>query len=412
MTITARTPRESDYVDSRWIAGYPRLVRHFVLEFTTECNLRCRYCCRTKPRPPFAATRILEDGTCDSVIEYLQTYGLRGVDLVGGGEITQAPMWRERCERLLDLGIALSTTINMARVLTPAEISTLCRFDVINVSIDSADRDVLRRVRQGTDLRTVVYNLMMIRAARIDGGRREPALGMTAVYSAEVVNGIDRLAAFAIGAGVETFGIQDLVEYAGVVNNVGSVWTLTGEDARDAARRTKRALKMVRDAGIVVLVQPEFEERLDMLERMALTPSSDLRRSVGLQEATFMKSVPPGFTRDCTDPWTFIHVLGDGTVRPCCFSSVALGRLDRDTNLETIQDSETARCLREQLLTGSLDHHCSLCTLRPQVPIGTFRTKIAQLVGTVDAAMRPRQEDWSGGPAISAGSADKARHDE
>lgn len=387
MTTAARTVRVSDGIDRRLIAGDPRLVRHFVLEFTTECNLRCRYCARGEPRPPFAVRRILEDGTFDSVIGYLRTHGLRGLDLVGGGEITQAPMWRERCERLLDLGIALSTTINMARVLTQEEIGTLSRFDVVNVSIDSVDRDVLRRVRQGTDLRTVVYNLMMIRAARVDGGRRQPALGITAVYSAEVVEGIDRLAAFAIGAGVEAFGIQDLVEYAGVTGDVGSVWTLTGEDARDAARRTKRALKMIREAGIAALVQPEFEERVDRLERAALTHSSDFRRSVGLQEATFMKSVLPGFTRDCADPWTFIHVLGDGTVRPCCFSRVALGQLNPATRIETIQDSETGRRLREQLLTGSLDQHCSVCTLRPQVPVATFGAKIANLVGTIDAAM-------------------------
>jgi MoaA/NifB/PqqE/SkfB family radical SAM enzyme len=321
----------------------------------------------------------MENDTFDRVVEYLQKYAFRSVDLVGGGEITRGPMWRERCERLLDLGFALSTTINMAKVLTAEEINTLSRFDVVNVSIDTVDPEVLRRVRVGTDLRNVVYNLMMLRAAQIQGGRPEPALGITAVYSAEIVRGIDGLVAFAIAAGVKSFGIQDLVEYGEPGHNVGSVWTLTGEDALDAAGRTKRALKMARDANIVVLVQPEFEERLETLERMATTGSDALRRIAGSQEATYMKAVPAGFTRECTDPWTFIHVLGDGTLRPCCFSSVALGRLDSGTTFEAIQNSDTARRLRLELLTGSLDHHCSICSLRPQIRVEAFRQKIFEL---------------------------------
>ncbi len=105
------------------------------------------------------------------------------------------------------------------------------------------------------------------------------------------------------------------------------------------------------------------------------------RHTAGADESrgTYAPLPQPGQTRLCTDPWTFSQILGDGRVRPCCFSDVELGQLSEKTRFADIFNGEVAMRLRRELLTGELDTYCTICNLRPIVPVETLQRRITKL---------------------------------
>jgi hypothetical protein len=95
--------------------------------------------------------------------------------------------------------------------------------------------------------------------------------------------------------------------------------------------------------------------------------------------STYVQLPKAGQTRSCTDPWTFVQVLGDGVVRPCCFSGVVLGIVKEGVNFEEIFNGEVALKLRRELLTGELDDFCKICNMKSIVPVEQLQLTIANL---------------------------------
>lgn len=357
----------------------PHLIQRFILELTDSCTFRCLYCHQNIPG--FTPSHTMADDLFDSLIGFLKRHRLNvTVDLTGAGDLTMAPRWRERCDAILDAGVSLTATVNLARTLTIEELETFSRFKVLAVSCDTLDPAVFRSIRRSMDIRTIVYNLMAIRSIGVRRGVDEPSIMITATYCAEMVGDIDLLAAFAVAVGAKSFGVQDLVEHTATEHNVRSVWTLTGETAANAVARTRLALDIVARKGLALSLQPEFLARLDTLDRSVREGLQGPVKADCGRDVTYMEPMRPGFTRDCTDPWTFLQILGDGTVRPCCFSPTVLGRIDGSTSLEEIQNSRTAHALRDNLLTGTVDAFCSACNFRKQVPTEEYRSRIQLLV--------------------------------
>ncbi|HEY3384850.1 MAG TPA: radical SAM protein [Vicinamibacterales bacterium] len=374
------------------LAGRPELTTRLILELTDSCNLRCRYCHQSMPE--FTATRVMTSELFDAVVDHLRRYPEAVVDLTGAGDLTAAPDWCARCKRLLDLGVRLATTVNLARLLTPDEVETLSKVSWLNVSIDCLDIDVLRSLRRSADARTIVYNLMAVRTAQIlrsDGQARR--LSILAVLSADAVTHLDRLAAFGSAVGADSLGIRDLVEYPTIDENAASIWSLDGGAARKAVSTVRAAIDLASRHGLTLDVPPNFSARLDALERRADTGARTVERVTTPDgtggtggRVTYVESVPAGFTRDCTDPWTFVQILGDGAVRPCCFSEWSIGRLDRTTTLERVLDGDVARRIRGQLLRGELDQYCAICPLRGQIEIGALKAKIQRRIDMASAS--------------------------
>jgi hypothetical protein len=89
-----------------------------------------------------------------------------------------------------------------------------------------------------------------------------------------------------------------------------------------------------------------------------------------------------GYTRDCDDPWTFVHFLSDGRMRPCCISNLSIGNAKKGAaEIEAAHNSDVAIKLRKELLTGNLDEICSVCSLRPIVDLVQHRRRISELTG-------------------------------
>jgi hypothetical protein len=82
-------------------------------------------------------------------------------------------------------------------------------------------------------------------------------------------------------------------------------------------------------------------------------------------------------TRDCRDPWSYVEIMVNGDVKPCCVRE-AVGNLAEAT-LPEILSGEPIRRLRAALLTGNLDSICAGCRQRAPIAPAAFRQKIRAL---------------------------------
>jgi hypothetical protein len=80
-------------------------------------------------------------------------------------------------------------------------------------------------------------------------------------------------------------------------------------------------------------------------------------------------------TRDCLDPWFFIYVSADRSVKPCCPHS-AIGILSDDVSLSDLLNGPVIRELRRSLLAGELDAECATCPTRPLIDPTSLRRKL------------------------------------
>jgi radical SAM protein with 4Fe4S-binding SPASM domain len=80
-------------------------------------------------------------------------------------------------------------------------------------------------------------------------------------------------------------------------------------------------------------------------------------------------------TRDCLDPWLNAFIQYNGDVVPCCFIRTPWGNIHRDTEAD-IFESDAARELRRQLLTGDLQDSCVFCPFRPMTTVAELRASV------------------------------------
>lgn len=98
-------------------------------------------------------------------------------------------------------------------------------------------------------------------------------------------------------------------------------------------------------------------------------------------DATHSRHVPPGMTRDCTDPWTYLEIGGDGSVRPCCVRPPVGNVLQAPAS--AILQGEAIRRLRRDLLSAAPDAICRGCGLAGLISAAGLQAKVAALLAQV-----------------------------
>jgi MoaA/NifB/PqqE/SkfB family radical SAM enzyme len=362
------------------------LLKTIVVELTDVCNLRCVYCHQNSD--DFTHKPDMPLDTFAKIVDYCTYNKVSSVNFTGAGETTMAKDWHILCRQLLDVNVPLSITVNLARMLTTEEIDTLMRFSVITVSVDTADREVLRTIRKSVDIRTITHNVIAIRAAAIKRGTKKPRFIFSSVLSAEVAPYFGNLAAFAAACGAHVLNIQDLVEYVSIERNATQVWLLAGDAAHKAASEIREAIAICGRAGIEFQPPPDFLLRLEQLEARShhgAVIGAEIQRTKGRSSVgeayTVTRGVDAGETRDCTDPWSFIQILSNSEVRPCCFSEVRAGSLHATNTIMDVMNSPTVKQLRRQLLDGTLDDYCRICSFKPIIKTDAYRHKMAAYLG-------------------------------
>ncbi len=228
------------------------------IDISTACNLRCVYCAVSQPGyqgehmpvESFDAIAELASRTDETCTIWLN----------GHGETTFHPQWTHLAKRLLGLRRQLYLTTNLAKRLNEEELDCLSRVSLIQVSLDSADSVLLKRVRKHVSLTTVLENINAIRQTAWQDGRESPAFDFSCVVYDLSAPGLPDLARLAVSfsAGI-TF--WQLVSYSDVPGdtNVRPITDLSKAEISSAVEQLREACRIVRAAGLTATIEGHFD---------------------------------------------------------------------------------------------------------------------------------------------------------
>lgn len=343
------------------------------LELTTRCNLRCVYC--PVSQPTYRGSDLpIEPVRLDTFLRELHERRVEIVVMNGHGESTIVKDWEALAMRFADAGFRLHITTNLAKRLTFAEIDALSRFELILLSLDTVDGELLAELRRGARLEVILDNLRAIRELASQR-RRTPELAVSCVVSDQSASHLGDLVDVLLDRGIRTFRFGDLVEYPPIEGTVTArhVTHLLPDVLVAACADFRAALERIAQRGGVAHVDPPLTAIL--LEQRGESVRGDVRDAVAGAKTVHHDGAAGEQTRDCLDPWRTAFVQATGEVRPCCFFEETIGGLAVDS-LVDILEGDDFRELRRNLLDGELPRSCAECHARPLIDRQIFREKV------------------------------------
>lgn len=342
---------------------YSGLTRVFHLELTSRCNLRCVYCAMSQPA---YKGMDMDLARLPALLDEMKLRRPAEILANGHGETTLLPGWERHCLSLKASGARLRMITNFARPLRAEEAAAFARFDGLEVSVDTADPALLRRLRRGDDLRSILSNMLAVRRAAEAIGLPGPAFTWSCVVSDKNAALIPDLARLAVRAGVVCLNFCNLTQYPDVpgAETVRHISTLEGEALEAAVKGLLGGVRLARGNGLNVYLQDGLLDSVDA----RLSGAGPARELKG-KATRFAGGKPAGCTRACRDPWNFALIKADGSVSPCCWhrpvGNISAGSLD------DILEGQVMRDLRSSLLAGRPDEDCSDCPARGWTPLET-----------------------------------------
>ncbi len=362
-------------------------TRSINLEFTSRCNLRCVYC--SLSHPDYVGQDLTFVGDFESFVKDLKTRNIHNICISGTGETLILQDWRSYCERLLAAGFSLSLTSNFARQMDQEDYDILARLTQIDVSCDTVDLKVFRKLRRGSDFRMLVYNMARVRAAACKNGHKPPLIAWSCVVTDQSVLGLENYVGTGISLGVRQFNFCNLAKIADLpdADSFNHVCEMPQEQFYEAVGVLERALKMIGRFGVEFVCHDGLLDSIHARinhEHAKAGKATSLTQSDAPPEwkelvcsSVTAYSVHPqnGQTRDCLDPWNYAIVRANGDVTPCCFHS-PVGSLSSGQSLNDILNNTTIKRIRQNLLSGDLDTSCRVCPGRPVTESVALRNKV------------------------------------
>lgn len=228
-------------------AGEPDVLKalpisFFRVDINEKCNLRCDYCMVSSPTYKGVE---MDGGLFDRAIALLGGIDTRAeVHVNGHGETTFHPQWMDMCKRIIDRGFRPYIISNLAKNYSDEEVDLLARFSEIQVSLDSDDTELMRKVRKAVRVDNIFETIERIREASRRGGRRMPKFTFSVgIYDPSIwtlESFVDRI--IRLGSIGVTF--WDLVAYQhqNLVKSLGSLDPQQKMRAREVLARVSRKL--------------------------------------------------------------------------------------------------------------------------------------------------------------------------
>jgi MoaA/NifB/PqqE/SkfB family radical SAM enzyme len=364
-----RLPNEAAQLETI-ATGYSHSTAEAFIEFTSRCNLRCVYCAVSQP--DYEGTD-LEIPNIDELVSELRKRGTGRVCVNGHGETTILKDWDKWVGALVDAGFEVHMIGNFARAYKEHEIELFARYDSIQVSLDTMDAELLGQLRRGARLHVILDNMERIQRAAGEGPG--PRMSISCVVMDRNVEGIPELVGSLMERGIREFRFCDLVKYPDIPGTLAVRHVSSMEPGRLRAAREafKAAIACLEASGGWYWIEPSLEPVLmgddDAEKGSAATAAS----AVGAKES-FHSAIPPGMTRDCLDPWSFLYLHATGAIRPCCMLEETYA--DIRHGAEDVLNNEKFRALRKRLLTGQLDDACGNCRARPVTTTAQLQEKV------------------------------------
>jgi len=156
------------FVDSHYF-GLPRFVQ---IEITTKCNLRCRYCERSKDDANIDSDMPLD--FFNSIIGQLR-YPTQCVNLVGLGEPLLHPEIFSMIRAAKEKGFEVSLIDNFTLIDRDKSLELInTELDFLYVSFDSVSKNTFEEIRTGACFEKVVENIKLFVKTKKDAKAKKP----------------------------------------------------------------------------------------------------------------------------------------------------------------------------------------------------------------------------------------------
>lgn len=354
------------------------------INLTSRCNLRCVYCSVGKPGH---IDQDIPPESLDKIMDFIRHNRPSRVMVGCYTETTSYEGWTEVIRAIIDTGTSINVITNMARQFDSDEIDTLAHCTTLQTSIDTMDRERLKEVRKGADIRTILYNIVRIRARAIELGITPPQLEWICVPTQENFASLMEYVASASACGVSTITINPVLQFQDAKQKFPDLLDFPDTELREVFNRFEEAAALARAHNIAF----NFISRDLILERLN-NPTQPAPTRGGLTAALgkvtfYAHQLPAGTTRLCTQPWNNVVLSDKGELYPCTICGVPMAKLEDYANLEEALHSPGVLEWKRNLLAGTPDKACVNCFRAPQGSTQELEAMVAQLPPRTQARM-------------------------
>jgi radical SAM protein with 4Fe4S-binding SPASM domain len=236
----------------------PLPMKNLRIDINEACNLRCVYCAVSQPE---YIGREMTDEIFNQVIALLPNKNQKQlmVHINGHGETTYHPNWCNYAKAILNNGVKVGILSNFARKLSKEEISVMAKMDVIELSIDTIDAELLKQIRRKVSLETILCNIQLIKV-EIAKQQHNPLMGISCGVYDKNTKGLIDLARFIVKSGFDHVTLWNLVQYPDVSDSISvkSICNLPEAERETAYSYARQAVELLRNNGINVYVAGDF----------------------------------------------------------------------------------------------------------------------------------------------------------
>jgi len=328
------------------------------IEVTSKCNLRCSYCHKSdevhEALP--ASNADMTDAMIDDLYRYCKAAGVKHVSLSQGGETTMYAGWYKRIAKFIDdPEMACHLVSNFARLFDDGDLEALAKFSDLQVSFDSSEWEMVRRLRGRADLRTITYNILRLRQKAREMGRA-PTVVVNCVLWRDNIGHVAKLAGFCRELEMDRLMLTEgMITTEHNYKVPDTLDTLNDDEVITLARQINAAEDALRDSATELYLQDHLRARVGELcgqLRAGVTPAHSA--------AHFHRRMNGSA---CAQPWTLPFVSADGNVLPCCQGGRAspVGNL-ATASMAAIMDSDAFRAVRASILERRPVVPCDGCS--------------------------------------------------
>lgn len=370
-------------IEEAWLQARPQGV---MVEYTSRCNLRCKYCTKSNPGDELIPGRDMDmsESTLDAVIALLRAQTFREVLLAGTGESTFHENWITDFPRLITEArranprCYVHLNSNFALKYEDEHWAVLALLDGIVISIDTADRNSTRTVRAKSDLGLIIYNIVRFKTYCDFRGMPFPKVSVNVTLYQDAAAGLPELVTLLSALPVGHVAVSDMVETA--ASGMFGIRPVHAEDlARfaEAVGHIQEAIRRVQAAGTFTLqLQSSLMQRINAL--VAQINADGAGTAVAQARADRLS---PGTTKICLQPWTRFTLAADAAVYPCCVTdmppvaSIAAGT---DVQADGL-NGYRMRAFRQALLLGQVPAICVGCSNAQEGSVEQLRLAVRAL---------------------------------
>ncbi|WP_415714086.1 radical SAM protein [Maridesulfovibrio sp.] len=362
----------------------------------TKCNLSCVYCPQHWNK---AEGSEMDNSLLRKTVDYIKdndviqaTVGFYGETLIGKN-------WKEYCAELLDSGVTMNLCSNFNMELSDEDCRILSRFNHIQLSIDSADPEILKEVRPPANLQRMLLNMHKIRAAAIIQDLPVPDFQWMCTLTDRVVSQLPALVSLAASNNVPQLNCNELAYFDGKKLPVNSIFSLQGKKFAEAINYVEHALQIARKNNIRMSMLPAWKEMVEAKRAvehahdeygveldLAVKPvqlGNQMHNIQGDAQIYGQRSdIPgPGETRACLFPWNSVYIMPDGSLHSCCIRGDVMANLNNYKNVREAMHTPGYTDLRKQLITGKIsDRHCQNCPITYIIPVRELKRRVADMI--------------------------------